>query len=107
MLHLLCATNALLADWCAVQEATIKRGSVQRSANAATSSWDLWTTFCSFLGLDALHIPDNDPVPLFHLFAQRYRTGAIAPGRQSVWARTAEDSLATNGGSGVRPDWDP
>ncbi|KAI2499906.1 hypothetical protein MHU86_14576 [Fragilaria crotonensis] len=83
-------------DWCALQEATSMRGSAQRSANAATA-WELWQTFCSSLGLDARHLPSRDPIPLLQLYAQRYRTGAIAPGRRPVRSRTVEDALRAVG----------
>ncbi|KAI2501863.1 hypothetical protein MHU86_12628 [Fragilaria crotonensis] len=41
--------------------------------------------------------PPLDPVPLLLLFAQRYRTGALAPGRRSVRARTVEDAVRAVG----------
>ena len=75
-----------------MQDATVKRGSTQRGANAATS-WELWTSFCASLGLDASRLPTEDPVPLLQLFAQRYRTGVLAPGRRSVRARAVEDAV--------------
>ena len=62
-----------------------------------TTAWDLWTKFCVTLGLDALHLPPTDAIPLLQLFAQRYRTGSLAPGRRCVRARTVEDAVRAVG----------
>ena len=39
----------------------------------------------------------RDPVPVFTLFAQRYRIGALATGRHAVRARTVEDAVRAVG----------
>ncbi len=83
-------------DWRTLQETTAMRGSAQRGASAITA-WTLWQAFCTSLSLDALHLPARDPIPLLQLYAQRYRTGTIAPGRRPVRSRTVEDAVRAVG----------
>ena len=42
--------------------------------------------------LDARSLSCDQIVPLLQLFAQRYRTGTLAPGRQPGRSRTVEDA---------------
>jgi hypothetical protein len=49
------------------------------------------------LGVSPVRDPSSDSIPLLQLFAQRYRTGAIAPGRKLVKSRTVEDALRAVG----------
>ena len=83
-------------DWRTIQETCDTRVSAQRHASAA-SSWRLWSTFCTSLGVDAYRTPGTDSIPLLQLFAQRYRTGTVAPGRQPVRSRTVEEALRAVG----------
>lgn len=39
----------------------------------------------------------RDPIPLLLLFAQRYRTGSVSPGRLPVRSRTVEDAVCAVG----------
>jgi hypothetical protein len=58
--------------------------------------WKLWVTFCQQHGIDpALQSASAgfDAVPFLQVFAQRYRTGTIAPSGRPVRARTVEDAL--------------
>lgn len=87
--------HQLCLDWGAVQEATARRVSRQRTASAH-SSWQLWEQFCTSLNLSPYRLA-RDPIPLLQLFAQRYRTGSIAPGRHAVRSRTVEDALRAVG----------
>ncbi|KAI2491522.1 hypothetical protein MHU86_23050 [Fragilaria crotonensis] len=84
------------ADWCTLTDSAAGRGSAQRSATAATS-WALWQTFCTSVGIDALRLAARDPIPLLQLFAHRYRSGTVAPGRRPVRARTVEDAIRAVG----------
>jgi hypothetical protein len=45
------------------------------------------------VGINAHRLPAQDPVPLLQVYAHRYRTGTLAPGRRSVRAGTVEDAL--------------
>lgn len=71
---------------------------VSRQCNAtADATWRLWETFWATLQFDAHHLRDCDTMSLLHLFAQRYRTGTIAPGRHPVRSRTLEDAIRAVG----------
>ena len=72
------------------------RTSRQRGATVDTS-WALWQHFCATLGLDALALGTCDRITLLQLYAQRYCTGSISPGRNSVRARTVEDAVRAVG----------
>ena len=82
-------------DSCALEEMAARRLSRQRNVNACTA-WRLWESFCSTLHLDP-HNLGRGPMPLLLLFAQQYRTGSTAPGRNSVHAWTVEDAIQTIG----------
>ena len=79
-------------DWRTLPQTTALGGPAQQSANAATL-WQLWQTFCADVGINAHRLPAQDPVPLLQVYAHRYRTGTLAPGRRSVRAGTVEDAL--------------
>jgi hypothetical protein len=81
------------ADWCALEATAAQRLSRQRGANASCSAWRLWENICAQLQLDPYDLGSHDPMPLLLLFSQRYRTGAIAPGRHPVRSRTVEDAV--------------
>jgi hypothetical protein len=58
--------------------------------------WKLWVSFCRQHGLDPTlqnASPDFDAVPYLQVFAQRYRSGDIAPSCRPVRARTVEDAV--------------
>ena len=70
---------------------------MQRSL-ASDSSVRLWTAFCSDLGISpCLSDCPADRIPVLQLFAQRYRTGELAPSRRPVRSRTVEDALRSVG----------
>ncbi|KAI2513453.1 hypothetical protein MHU86_927 [Fragilaria crotonensis] len=87
--------HQICLDWSAVQDATATRVSRQRTASAH-SSWQLWEQFCTSLNLSPYQL-GRDPIPLLQLFAQRYRSGSIAPSRLGVRTRTVEDALRAVG----------
>jgi hypothetical protein len=63
---------------------------------AQNRHWQLWVSFCHQHGLDPTlrsTSSDFDAVPFLQVFAQRYRSGAIAPSRRPVRARTVEDAV--------------
>ena len=69
------------------------RHSPNRQASSS-STWRVWTRFCETMGCrpDLLDVTGNH-VPMLMLFAQRYRTGSIAPGYRPVRSRTVEDAV--------------
>jgi hypothetical protein len=80
-------------DWGAITAALHSHQSAHRHASASTT-WQVWERFCAVTGVRPdLHDVRADPIPILLLFAQRYRSGAIAPGAKPVRARTVEDAL--------------
>lgn len=69
--------------------------SPQRLASA-TSAWALWQAFCTSLGVNTFNL-GPDPIPLLQLFAHRYHSGSLAPGRHPVHSRTVEDVIGVLG----------
>ena len=95
------ARDQCFLDWGAIQDTCHARLSTQRNASALTA-WQTWSTFCSSLGVQPYRPPDTDYIPLLQLFAQRYRDGTIAPGRQPVRSRTVEEALRAVGQAHAR-----
>ena len=60
------------------------------------ASWRLWCDFCHTLAIDPHHLP-ADPIPILQVFAQRLRSGALAPSRRPVRSRTVEDIVRAVG----------
>ena len=78
-------------------QADVQAGVVSSRARAAAGHWNTWHTFCQQHSLDPTLQEFQDPVPYLQVFAYRYRTGAIAPHRNPVRARTVEDALRSVG----------
>ena len=95
------ARDQCFLDWGAIQDTCHARLSTQRHTSAL-SAWQTWSTFCSSLGVQPYRPPDTDYIPLLQLFAQRYRDGTIAPGRQPVRSRTVEEALRAVGQAHAR-----
>jgi len=89
-------SNAFGRDLGLAQKAA-RSGIVPDRARAADTHWDLWHSFCHSLDLDPTVENFEDPVTLLQVFAQRYRTGAIAPRGKPVRSRTVEDALRSVG----------
>jgi hypothetical protein len=83
-------------DFGAAQEA-VQAGVVSQRSTAADTHWGLWADFCLSLTIDPLLSAIQDPVALLQVYAQRYRTGKIAPSKKSVRSRTVEDALRSVG----------
>jgi hypothetical protein len=88
--------NAFCRDLRLAQEA-VRSSVVPQRAQAADSHWRNWTEFCHTLQVDPFLQDISDPIILFQVYLQRYRTGAIAPSGKPVRARTVEDSLRAIG----------
>ena len=87
--------DQLRADWSAVQAATRSRVSRQRTC-ASNTSWSLWTTFCAEVAVHPFALP-TDPIPILQVFAQRARSGTLAPGRRAARSRSVEETLRAVG----------
>ena len=75
-----------------------RAGIVSSRANANDKTWLLWAAFCNDLLVDPwLAEKDLDPVILLQVFAERYRTGKIAPRGKPVKYRTVEGALRAVG----------
>jgi hypothetical protein len=84
--------HAFHNDYRLVQE-KVQAGVVSSRSNAASSHWDIWSTFCLSLAVDPLLSSILDPIVLLQVFTQRYCTGKIAPRGQPVQSRTVEDAI--------------
>lgn len=87
---------AFLSDLRSAQHA-VTFGVTPSRASAANTHWRVWTDFCTQLAIDPLLQDVPDPMALLQVFCHRYRTGAIAPNRHPVRARTAENALRSVG----------
>jgi hypothetical protein len=72
-------------------------GQSRSRANAATTTWDVWSTFCSSLEVDPVTLNVPDPIALIQVFAHRYRRGELSPSRTQVRSRTVGDALRAIG----------
>jgi hypothetical protein len=77
--------DAFSRDLRAAQEA-VAAGVVSDQAAAAERQWDRWAQFCRTLSLDPTLSTLLDPVTILQVYAQRYRTGELAPGGHPVSA---------------------
>jgi hypothetical protein len=64
---------------------------------ANNTSWSIWATFCRDLTCDPFLQNISDPMPLLQIFANRYRSGALAPSCSPVRSRTVEAALRAVG----------
>ena len=72
-------------------------GVVPTRSRSRASTWLLWADYCTQHHLDPFLTNVADTLPILQVFAQRYRTGALAPHRQPVKSRTVEAALRAVG----------
>jgi len=75
---------------------TLRASVVPSRAASSSSHWRKWVQFCNQLGIPPVvsqEIDNIDVVPFLQVFAQRYRTGELAPSRRPVRACTVEDVI--------------
>jgi hypothetical protein len=84
--------NVLRADFRTVDE-KIKAGVTLQRSKAQDKYWERWDEFCLENGIDPFLRAWEDPIPILHVFVQRYRDGCIAPCKNAVHALTVEDAL--------------
>jgi hypothetical protein len=80
----------------AAQEAA-RAGVISQTATSNDEHWNRWTEFCSDLVVDPFLSGVVDPVHLLQVFANKYRTGEIAPRGKPVKSRTVEGALRAVG----------
>lgn len=90
------ARDSFLRDLGLAQQ-DVSSGVVPSSAGATAGHWELWTTFCTSLGLNPTLCEVPDPVPYLQVFAFRYRRGHINTSRRPVRSRTVEGALRSVG----------
>ena len=90
------AADAFRRDLSAAQDHVASGISAARS-NAADTHWRQWSRFCNQILVDPLLQAIDDPVLLLQVFAQRYRSGSLAPRGKPVRSRTVEDALRSIG----------
>jgi hypothetical protein len=66
-------------------------------ASATKSTWDVWCSFCSPLGIKPSLQGLQDPIPVLQLFAHHYRVSTISPSQTPVRGRTVGDALRAIG----------
>ena len=84
--------SSFVRDLSSAEEA-VKHGVSSGRASAAKSAWICWERFCIELALDPLLQTIESKVPILQVFAQRLRSGAIAPKGNPLRSRTVEDYL--------------
>ena len=88
--------DAFLRDLSAAQKAS-RAGIVSSRAASNDKAWLIWAKFCEDLAMDPWLSDDLDPIVLLQVFAERYRTGQLAPGGKPVKSRTVEGALRAVG----------
>jgi hypothetical protein len=90
------AASAFRADLLALPQ-EIADGVTDKRAKAQREHWKIWVTFCEDSNLDPSLFYLRDPIPVMQVFMRRFRDGRLAPSRQQVSARHAEDALRSVG----------
>jgi hypothetical protein len=72
-------------------------GVVPSRSKSRDSTWLLWSNYCTEHNCDPLLSDVADTLPFFQVFAQRYRSGTLAPNQNPVRARTVEAALRSVG----------
>lgn len=68
-------------------------GIVPARARSRDASWLLWESYCAEHQIDPFLTDVVDTLPVIQVFAERYRSGAIAPNKKPVKSRTVETAL--------------
>jgi hypothetical protein len=90
------ARHAFFRDLGAAQTAA-QTGIVSSQAASNNNAWVIWSRFCHDLTLDPWLTDEIDPILLLQVFAERYRTGELAPRGRPVKSRTVEGALRAVG----------
>ena len=71
----------------------IRDGVCPSRVKKADSTWTTWCKFCNSVGISPGLSEVDDPLFIILLFGKQYRDGRIAPSKDKVRARTAEDAM--------------
>jgi hypothetical protein len=74
-----------------------RSGVVPSRAQSRDANWVRWLQYCEDSNFDPTLQTSPDPIATLQVFAQRYRTGQIAPSGQPVRSRTVEAALRAIG----------
>ena len=72
-------------------------GVVPTRSKSRSATWILWADYCTTHSIDPFLTNVEDSLPILQVFAQRYRTGALAPNQKPVKSRTVEAALRAVG----------
>jgi hypothetical protein len=72
-------------------------GIVPARSKSRLSTWLLWTKYCATHSIDPTLSDLDDSISFLQVFAQRYRSGSLAPNKKLVRARTVEAALRSIG----------
>ena len=78
-------------------QASVRDGVGEKYAKSKEMHWSIWNSHCDEFGIDPFLKTYNDPVPHLAIFAQRYRSGEIAPKGKPVTADYVSDILCSIG----------
>jgi hypothetical protein len=78
-------------------QAAARAGIVSSRATSNDNSWKMWADFCHDLLVDPWLTGTTDPILLLQVFAERHRTGQLAPRGKPVKSRTVEGALRAVG----------
>jgi hypothetical protein len=78
-------------------QAAARAGIVSSRATSNDNCWKIWADFCQDLLVDPWLTGATDPILLLQVFAERYRTGKLAPRGRPVKSRTVEGALRAVG----------
>ena len=90
------ARDAFRADHGLAMQA-FRAGTVLARARSKDNTWLRWCDYCEELGVDPMLNDVDDPIPVIQVFAERWRTGKIAPRGEPVRSRTVENALRAIG----------
>ena len=72
-------------------------GTVPTRSKSRAATWIRWTHYCSEHSIDPFLTEVADTLPFLQVFAERYRSGALAPKQPPVKSRTVEAALRSVG----------
>ena len=72
--------RGFLRDYSLAQQ-DVQCGVAKQRRSTDDNMWDVWTQYCSELGIDPLLPELDDPIPLLQVYARRLRTGVLAPNK--------------------------
>ena len=81
---------------CTFQQ-SVKDGVGEKYARRKDAHWEIWNSHCAEFGIDPFLKCYNDPIPHLATFAERYKSGAIAPKGKPVTADYVSDILCSIG----------